>query len=203
MRTDRAVRTGLRPALAGWLCGLTCLGLAPIAACAPVVAPEPPIAAIVERFASPETFRIKPEQAVRHFEPVATTTSKGPGRHLWVFDASEPGHGIRWLRIEFQPAEAGGAKWTLLQGTAALPPQTQAHPDIYRTLRTALVERLGRPQRSDESRAGKTTEWSLGGGRMVVLRRGAFDHPHLRTPQQVVLIEAAVAQGEEEDPPRR
>ncbi len=192
-----------RLGIAGWVCALLCACFAPIAACGTTGATaEPPLAVIVDRIARPETFRITPDQAARHFEPIAAATTKGPGRHLWVFDAGAPDRGVRWLRVEFQPAAEGSASWTLLQGAVALAPRTPLHPDVYRALRTLLVERLGRPRRSDDRGGERTVEWSLGAGRLVVLRQGAFEHPALGTSQQVVLIEAVAAQGEE-DLPRR
>ncbi len=169
------------------------LSFSSLAACAHALSEEPPIDKLIDKMSSMAVFKLSPGQTPAYFEELCGLTSKGPGKHLWVQENSAPGRGMAWVRIEFQPGEK--VPWTLLQGTVALPLGTAAHQDLYATLRTRLIKKLGKPELVEEQQEEKMLVWSLGADRKLILRRGPIDNPYLKRTQTLVALEAAVAQG--------
>lgn len=170
-------------------------------ACAPVGAEEPPLQLVVDKLATRAVFRVGPDEAAAYFADLAPLTSKGPGKHLWAHENNAPGKGLAWVRVDYQPGVK--ARWVLLQTSVVLPLATAERPDLYATLKDQLRKKLGKPELSREQPDEKLTVWPMGGSRKLILRRGEITNATLKTSQPLVQLEAANAQGEEDERPPR
>jgi hypothetical protein len=154
------------------------------------------IAAVI---ADPQIFETTPATVVQKFSELVEVTSLTPTKYLWQFKGTNPELGIQWAQVEFQPAErTDKEEWQLLQIQLAVSPATEAYPNLYRALNDEITKRVGKSVFHGSRTSSGGQFWRVAKHREITLREGMFENPLKMNEEHVILLEAAILQGEKE-----
>lgn len=154
---------------------------------------------IVERVATTRVFRITPKTLDDYFRDLVTLKSAAADEYRWRFSAATPQHGVRWADVQFERAEGRSGSWNLVLLRLALDPSDTTPDQLFETVRSAVIERLGKPALETRDGAQRASIWRLGPAQEVLVRGGSIAAPPVGQPSTGVTLEAAVPEGESED----
>lgn len=165
----------------------------------PAAAVTPPAAAtidqVAELLAGADAFGVTPATVAQHFQPVAELRAGTADEDTRRFVGSTPAQGVHWALADFQAAASSAqAEWELLYLHVALAVRGANGESTFQQLRAAVTRRVGEPAHDDPDQA--LAVWQLKDHHELILREAEVSSPLDDGNPLVVILEAAVAQGE-------
>ena len=151
---------------------------------------------IASVIAGPKVFQATPATVVGIFRPIVELKAGEATQDVWHFTGTNPEIGVKWVQVEFQPGQK--EKWDLLQIRLGVAPRDKDYDGFLESLVAEIRRRLGPPAYDEHDAADRREFWHVGKYCELSLRRAIAENPMNKQTGTVILIEAAILQGEAE-----
>jgi hypothetical protein len=145
-----------------------------------------------------DVFLITPNTLVEHLKPIVELSLIQQDVYSKIYIGSSHKRGVLWTKAEFQKAPIGTPNtWELLFIRFALLPEVDSGQSTFSQLSEALSSIVGKPVYTDIK--DSIIIWQLKAHNELILRETKLPNPLDGKMKLVVILEAAVTQGEEEN----